>query len=135
MLPEVINRKLLAMTKYLRDLLPYEHVSFEKFMEKHYEIERILELLIMTASDIVFHLLSRHGEAMPGSYKAAFLRAGELEIIPEKLSKSLSLSAGLRNILVHEYETIDYQIVHNSIALAIQDFSTFIRAISEKDKQ
>jgi len=99
-------------------------------MQKHYEIERILELLIMTASDIVFHLITDKGEPVPSSYKAAFLRAGELGIIGNKLSKNLALSAGLRNILVHEYEEIDYKIVHQSIPSAIRDFTALIKELS-----
>ena len=99
-------------------------------MEKHYEIERLLELLVMTASDIVFHLISAKGEPAPTSYKAAFLRAGEMGIISEDLSRSLALSAGLRNILVHEYEEIDYSLVHKSIPVAIRDFTIFIRELS-----
>jgi uncharacterized protein YutE (UPF0331/DUF86 family) len=99
-------------------------------MEKHYEIERLLELLVMTASDIVFHLISAKGEQAPTSYKAAFLRVGEIGIISQDLSKSLSLSAGLRNILVHEYEEIDYSLVHKSIPIAIRDFTAFIKELS-----
>jgi uncharacterized protein YutE (UPF0331/DUF86 family) len=99
-------------------------------MEKHYEIERLLELLVITASDIVFHLISSKGEAVPSSYKAAFLRAGEMGIISEKLSNKLALSAGLRNILVHEYEEIDYPLVHKSIPMAIRDFAAFLKELS-----
>ena len=58
MSPEIVNRKLVSITTYLNDLLPYRDVSFEEFMKRHYEIERLLELLIMTASDIVFHLIA-----------------------------------------------------------------------------
>ena len=130
MSPDVINKKLTAMTAYLNDLLPYKKISFDKFMEKHYEIERLLELLVMTASDILFHLISARGEKMPASYKAAFLKAGEMGIISKKLSKNLALSAGLRNILAHEYEEIDYSIVHKSISLAIRDFTAFIKKLS-----
>ena len=118
------------MTTYLNDLLPYRKISFDTFMKKHYEIERLLELLIMTASDIIFHLISEKGEAAPASYKAAFLRAGEMGVIGKKLSKSLALSAGLRNILVHEYEEIDYRLVHKSIPLAIRDFTSLIKKLS-----
>jgi len=67
---------------------------------------------------------------MPASYKAAFLKAGEMGIISKKLSKNLALSAGLRNILAHEYEEIDYSIVHKSISLAIRDFTAFIKKLS-----
>ena len=130
MSPEVVKKKLESITLYLNDLLPNKKISFNEFMQKHYEIERILELLIMTASDIVFHIITDKGEPVPASYKAAFLRAGELGIIGKKLSKNLALSAGLRNILVHEYEEIDYKIVHKSIPSAIKDFTSLIKELS-----
>ena len=130
MSPEVVKKKLESITQYLNDLLPNKKISFNEFMQKHYEIERILELLIMTASDIVFHIITDKGEPVPASYKAAFLRAGELGIIGKKLSKNLALSAGLRNILVHEYEEIDYKIVHKSIPSAIKDFTSLIKELS-----
>lgn len=131
MSPEVVKRKLGQMAAYLKDLKRHEGIPFEMFMERHYEIERILELLIMTASDIILHLISFRGEAAPASYRAAFLRAGELEIISTELSKRLALSAGLRNILVHEYEEIDYVILHQSISAAFVDFSKFIEELSQ----
>lgn len=130
MSPEVVKKKLESITNYLNDLLPYKKITFDEFMQKHYEIERILELLVMTASDIVFHMISDKGEPSPASYKAAFLRAGELKIISKKLSENLALSAGLRNILVHEYEALDYKIVHKSIPSAVRDFTAFIKKLS-----
>lgn len=130
MSPDIVNKKLASMAIYLNDLLPYKKISYAKFMEKHYEIERLLELLVMTASDIIFHLISAKGEETPASYKAAFLRAGELKIINKKLSENLALSAGLRNILTHEYEEIDYRILHKSIPIATRDFTAFIKKLS-----
>jgi uncharacterized protein YutE (UPF0331/DUF86 family) len=130
MSPEVVKKKLVSLTIYLNDLLKYNKISFDEFMQKHYEIERILELLIINASDIVFHLIAARNEPVPASYKAAFLRAGELKILSKKLSKNLALSAGLRNILVHEYEEIDYKIVHKSIPAAIRDFKVFLKELS-----
>jgi hypothetical protein len=53
------------MVTYLKDLQRHEGISFELFMERHYEIERILELLVMSASDIILHLSSLRGEALP----------------------------------------------------------------------
>jgi uncharacterized protein YutE (UPF0331/DUF86 family) len=130
MSPDVVIKKLVSMTIYLNDLLPYKDISFDEFMKKHYEIERLLELLVMTASDIIFHLISAKGEPIPASYKAAFLRAGEMGMISVELSKSLALGAGLRNILVHEYEKIDHGLVHKSIPIAIRDFTGFIKELS-----
>ena len=130
MSPDIVNKKLASITTYLNDLFPHREISFEEFMKRHYEIERLLELLVMTASDIVFHLISARGEPVPASYRAAFLRAGETGIISRELSNSLALSAGLRNILAHEYEEIDYRLLHKSIPAAIRDFTTLVKELS-----
>lgn len=50
------------MATYLNDLMPHKDISYDDFMRRHYEIERLLELLIMTASDIVLHMISARGE-------------------------------------------------------------------------
>ncbi len=131
MSPDVVKKKLIAITSYLGDLRRHESISFDEFMKRHYEIERILELLIMTASDVVLHLVTSRGESAPASYRAAFLRAGELGILSTELSRNLSMSAGLRNILVHEYEEIDYTILHKSIPAALRDFSVFVKELSK----
>ena len=130
MSPEVVNRKLAFITTYLKDIKPYEAISFEEFMRKHYEIERLLELLLISASDIIFHLILARGEPASTSYRAAFLRAGEMGIISSELSKNLALGAGLRNILVHEYAEIDYGLLHKSIPAAIRDFTAFVKELS-----
>ena len=131
MSPEVLNKKLASMSTYLNDLLPFKDMPFDAFMERHYEIERIIELLIMTASDIIFHILTLKGEPAPLSYRTAFLRAGEIGIISDELGKSLALGVGLRNILVHEYEEIDYNILYKSIPTAIKDLTLFMEEISK----
>ena len=51
MSPEVIKKKLGALATYHNDLMKYKKISYDEFLEKHYEIERILELLVMTSSE------------------------------------------------------------------------------------
>jgi|WetSurMetagenome_2_1015567.scaffolds.fasta_scaffold32441_2 uncharacterized protein YutE (UPF0331/DUF86 family) len=132
MSPEVIARKLSRMSQYLQDVAPYKTLGYKDFMTDHYKLERLIELLLMTASDIVFHLLSMKGEAPPGSYRAAFLRAGEIGMLSEKLGRNLSLGAGLRNILVHEYEEIDYQLLHRSVPQIIEDLTDFVEEVTSQ---
>ena len=130
MSPEVIFRKLAAMGRYLEDLSTHRHDSFAQFMAEHYKIERLIELLVMCASDIAFHVLSLKGELPPGSYRAAFLRLGEMSVLEAQLSKNLALGAGLRNILAHEYEEIDYRLLHKSIGRILDDMGRFAEAVS-----
>ncbi len=126
MSPEVVTRKLERMFQYVRELLPHRECSFEEFWQDHYKIERLIELLVMTASDLVIHLLIDRGEPPPATYRLAFLRAGETGLIPQDLSRRLALGAGLRNILVHEYEDIDYRRLHGSLPEILDDMARFI---------
>jgi len=130
MSPDVVKKKLAAIAGYLDDLRPHEKISFDGFIGRHYEIERILELLIVTASDLVLHLITSRGEPAPSSYRAVFQRAGELGLLSPALSRNLALSAGLRNILAHEYDEIDCSVLHKSIPAALRDFSALIEELS-----
>ena len=132
MSPEVVHRKIAKMLNYLDDLLPYKESSFDQFEDNHYKVERLIELLVMAASDIAFHLVSQQNEPPPSSYRAAFLRLGELGIIDPETGKSLALGAGLRNILVHDYEEIDYHKLHESIPTIISDIRQFMNAVIDK---
>ena len=132
MSPEVLVRKCKLMTKYLNELKPYREITFEQYFTDHYAVERILELLIITACDIIFHLLTERKEPPPSTYGSAFIRAGEIGLIEKKLSESLSKAAGMRNILVHMYEDIDDRLVYESIQGALKDFNQFINEMKDK---
>jgi uncharacterized protein YutE (UPF0331/DUF86 family) len=127
MAPEVIRRKLSLLITYLDDLRKYLNLDFDEYMENHYAIERILELLVITATDMLFHLLTERGEAEVTTYSATFRRAGEIGILDATLAERLAKLAGLRNILVHGYESVDHQIIHKSIHPAIDDFTSFAK--------
>ncbi|MHC1743893.1 MAG: DUF86 domain-containing protein, partial [Syntrophobacteraceae bacterium] len=126
MSPEVVSRKLSRMSQYVAELQPYRACPYERFLDDHYKIERLIELLVMAASDIVLHLLDSRGEPAPISYRSAFLRAGETGLLSRELSQSLALGAGLRNILVHDYEEIDYPLLHRDLPRIMGDLSRFI---------
>lgn len=126
MTPEVLTRKLTVMTKYLNELKKYSDISFDTYLKDHYAVERIFELLIITACDIIFHLLTKNNEPPPSTYSSAFIRAGKIGLIDEGLAERLSKAAGMRNILVHGYEEIDDRLVYESIQGALKDFNQFV---------
>jgi len=131
MTSEVVARKKELLIRYIKDLKAYENCSFEEFMENHYSVERIIELLVAVSSDIIFHLISQKQEEIPTTYRTAFLRAGELSLISNNLALKLAEAAGMRNILIHGYEEIDFNIIYNSIEQAIHDFSQFLVEIEK----
>ncbi|MFQ5400747.1 MAG: DUF86 domain-containing protein [Anaerolineae bacterium] len=61
----------------------------------------------------------------PASYRDAFKLAGEHGILPADLAVRLQKAAGMRNVLVPLYESIDYDDLHQSIPSALQGFTQF----------
>ena len=128
---DVLLRKLTFLRKLLADLAPLREADMSVIMAEHYKLERLLELLVMTASDLVFHLLAEQG-INPDSYRDAFRQAGALGLLPPDLAQRLQEAAGMRNILVHQYEDIDYVILHDSIEPALHDFAQFAALLATR---
>ena len=125
MAPDVLLRKLTYLRKLLADLAPYKDASFAQVEAEHYKLERLLELMVMAATDILNHLLAERGQTAV-SYKSAFQLAAKEGMIPGELSDRLQNAASMRNVLVHLYEEIDYEILHQSIPAALEVFAQFV---------
>jgi uncharacterized protein YutE (UPF0331/DUF86 family) len=123
--PEVLLRKLAYLRQLLADLAPYEDATLTKVRAEHYKLERLFELLVMAASDILFHELTEQG-LTPDSYRDAFRLAGSQGLIPTDLAARLQEAAGMRNVIVQMYQDIDYTILRDSIGPALEDFGRFV---------
>jgi uncharacterized protein YutE (UPF0331/DUF86 family) len=130
MAPDVMLRKLLYLQQLLADLEPYREATLAEVKADHYQIERILELLVVTATDLLNHLLAERG-VMADSYRDTFRLAGEHNLIPLALSERLQKAAGMRNILAHLYELIDHRVLWESIPQALADFSQLVAIFHE----
>jgi len=131
MVAEVLLRKLIYLRQLLRDLELYRQATLAEVMAEHYKLERLFELLVMAASDILNHLLAEQ-DIVADSYRAAFRLAGEQGMIPVELAGRLQDAAGMRNVLVHLYDEIDYTILQASIVPALADFAEFVTAIERQ---
>lgn len=125
MTKDVLARKLRRLQILLADLAEHRGKSVDQVVEDRYEIERILELLVQVSVDLVSHDLGERG-VVPKSYRDAFVQAGAQGLLPAELAASLADAAGLRNVLVHLYEEIDYELVTASIGRALEDFARVV---------
>lgn len=124
---DVLLRKLAYLRRLLQDLSAFADASQAEVEAQHYTVERIIELLVAAASDLLFHLLAERG-LHPASYRETFRMAGQVGLLPPDLAARLQLAAGMRNIIVHMYEEIDYAIIHQSIHPLLHDMAQFIAA-------
>lgn len=125
MAPEVLLRKLTYLRQLLADLAPYEQATLAEVRNEHYKIERIFEMLVVTANDILNHQLAERGLAAT-TYRETFNLAAEQGLLPADLAERLRDAASMRNLIVHLYECIDYSILRDNIGPALRDFRQFV---------
>ncbi|MGH7454339.1 MAG: hypothetical protein ACRENG_23490 [bacterium] len=73
---QLINEsKLAQLTGFLEKLQEFEKINYEEFeQDKHFAVERLLELLVIYASDILLNYFSQIKEDIPTTLRTTFLR-------------------------------------------------------------
>ena len=128
MAPEVVVRKLRHLRLLIEELRKHADASVEEIASDPYRVERLLELLVTSAADLLTHLLVERG-THPETYRDAFRLAGKQRLLDAELAERLQAAAGLRNVLVHLYEDIDHEILHESVSRALRDFPRLIQEL------
>jgi len=132
MAPEVVLRKLGILRRLLTDLEPYVDADRDRVRRDHYVVERILEVLGTASADLLAHLLAEEEGEAPSSYRETFQAAGERGLIPRPLAAELEKAVAMRNVLVHLYEDIDYEILHAAIPRAAKDYRQLIAELEPR---
>lgn len=131
--PQIIRRKLIKLQEYLAELHELKDVPFTRYSTDFYvqrTAERLIQLIVECAVDINTYLLVEYvGIKPPKDYFTSFIEAGEARIIPGELARALAPSAGMRNVIVHEYEEIDDAVVHQSIRLTLDKYTEYVAAV------
>ena len=83
------------------------------------------------AIDVNSHVATTEGSATPTSYRASFEAAAQVGLITGDLTRSLSPSVGLRNVLVHEYVQSDLAAVADAAPLALEGYTAYVRQAAE----
>lgn len=79
--------------------------------------------------DIGAHLLSRSSLRAPATMGETFERLAEGGWLDAELAERMRRAVGFRNIAVHNYETINWALVHEICQKHLDDFRAFARAI------
>lgn len=133
---EFVNRKLQLIAEDLERLIQFKDETLESLKMddvKLAAVERMLERIIMRAIDVNEHLISElgvgEGKTTRLTYRDTFLLLAALRIYPDDFAEHIARSAGLRNILVHDYNDADRKIVHASIKSCLQDYHRYVEFI------
>lgn len=131
---DVVLMKLKLMQALLDDLETVPPVTAELLHDERmlrHGVERILTQLVELAAGINSHLAAARLGRGAASYVESFALAVRAGALTQELADRLAPSAGLRNVLVHEYVTVDLAQVAAGVPLALRDYRLYIRAVAE----
>ena len=81
--------------------------------------------------DIGANLIAEHSKPAPDTMGQTFDVLAELGVITHELAVRMKKAVGFRNIAVHNYEAIDWQIAHAIATRHMSDFAAFASAVVE----
>ncbi len=124
----LILRKLADLSTYIRQISDFRSLSVDEY-ESDWKTQRIvdrtLHIMIEMCIDIAGHLISDRRLRVPESYADGFRILNENGIVSDNLIEPLMKMAKFRNIIVHQYEKVDPEIVISILQRNIDDFQKF----------
>lgn len=81
--------------------------------------------------DLAMHIVSERKLGLPKTSREAFDLLENDGLIEESLSQNLKAMVGFRNIAVHDYQSLNLEILQAIIEKHLSDFTNFTKSIFE----
>jgi uncharacterized protein YutE (UPF0331/DUF86 family) len=128
----IILRKLSELETYLTQVREYSGITAEDY-KKDWKtrriVERTLQILIECCADIANHIAADGDMRSPTGYADTFHVLSENNVIGQNLGTIMEKVAKFRNVVVHQYEEVDAEIVVGILRKHLQDFEKFKKAV------
>lgn len=128
----LILRKVAELDTCLEQIREFSGLSVEAYLgdwKTQRIVERTLQIMIELCSDIAGHLIAAAGMRTPTGYADTFMVLAENQVIPPDLGAQMERMAKFRNIVVHQYATVDGAIVILILHNHLPDFVSYKRAV------
>ena len=128
----LVMRKITELELYLGQIGEFAAIGLEEYQgdwKTQRVVERTLQMLIETCADIANHIVSDNRMRTPTSYADTFRVLVENAVISAELFSVMENMAKFRNVVVHQYESVDAEIVILVLRKHLGDFSMFKDAI------
>lgn len=128
----LILRKISDLELYQKQIKEFSGIAvqdYKKDWKTQRIVERTLQMMIETCVDVANHLVSDRGMRTPTSYSDTFQVLLDNGIIEKDLFDIMDKMAKFRNVVVHQYEGVDAEIVIIILKRHLVDFERFGKGI------
>lgn len=131
----VILQKLENITNCLSRIeskIPFTQEQLKTNFDLQDTITVNLQRAIQASIDLANHIASESNARTPKDMADSFIVLHELGLLDLQICNQLVKATGFRNVLVHEYDGIDWNIVFNIATQHLDLFKNFMRIIVDK---
>jgi uncharacterized protein YutE (UPF0331/DUF86 family) len=130
---EVLSAKLESLRRCVQRIRDKTPPSAAVLLKDHdlqdiicLNIERSVQICV----DLASHIIAESDLTAPTTMRQSFDQLHRLGLISEELAVRIKKAIGFRNIAVHAYQEINWEIVYAIITSRLEDFVEFARAVS-----
>lgn len=88
-----------------------------------------LQRAVQSAIDLASHIISDENLGLPSDMKENFILLKRHNILSEEISKKLQSMVGFRNLCVHDYTSIDVEVLKSILKNHLSDLEEYIQFI------
>lgn len=128
-----VLEKLAEAEKYYNELVDFLNSTDEEVNQggKIHIAERLLQLIVDTFLDINQHFIKELNLEEADDLQNTFYIVGRSKVLDENFSKKIAPVTGLRNRIVHRYESLDKDLFLKYLRKNHSDFKEYMRQISD----
>lgn len=129
---ELIRAKINHLQKSLSRLKEKQSIDKQSFLgdlDAQDIILHNLQLSIQGCIDIASHIVSDEGWELPGTLGGLFDTLAAKKVIDSGMAETMWRVVGMRNIIVHEYEEIDFEKIYAIYTEELGIFDDFVTAL------
>lgn len=126
--PEVIVGLLRSLQERVEQLQRLQAFTLKELADDYVRWNATLHLLqvsVEIVTDISTHLLAGTGAAVPDHHRLIIAKMGEAGLLPYDFAQRIAPMAGFRNIVVHNYLSVDPAKVADILYNRLDDFREF----------
>lgn len=131
---KTIENKISLVKKYIKILGDYKKYSKDEIQNDQTikgAVERYLYLASQSTIDLSEAIISYKGLRKPTSMSESFSILNEEKIIPLELTNKMIGMVGFRNVVTHDYDKIDYDIVYDVLQSKLKDIEELLEILAK----
>ena len=128
----LVLRKLSDLSDLYRQMLEYRGITTRRYAadwKSQRIVERTLQMMVEICLDVANHIISDKGYRRPVGYADHFTVLRENKILISRLTARMMQMAKFRNLIVHNYDKIDAEIVVGILKKSLPAFDAFKKAV------